>query len=120
MFFTPTYSKKRQQTFGSIRSMSFQLRLLSIMRKSRKLKIFLTLKVTGVNFNIKSNGLIGMKIESGTILQDLGILQKLLKIFTFGILTNLSLVNQKHTKVRRKEIENFGFFSIRSRDFASK
>ena len=61
-----------------------------------------------------------MKIESGTMLQDLRILQKLLKISTLNTITNLSLVNQQHAKVGGKEVENLGFFSIRLRDLASK
>ena len=61
-----------------------------------------------------------MKIESGTILQNLRIPQKLLKIFTLGTLTNLSLVNQQYAKVEKKEVENLRFFFIRLREHASK
>ncbi len=61
-----------------------------------------------------------MKIESDTMLQDLRILQKILKILNLGTLTNLSLVNQQHAKVGGKEVENWGFWSIRSRNLASK
>ena len=35
------------------------------------------LKVTGVNFSIESNGLAGMKTESGMMQQDLRISRKL-------------------------------------------
>ena len=47
-----------------------------------------------VNFNIGLNRLIKMKIKTSIILQDLKISQKLLKIFTFVLSTNLGVANQ--------------------------
>ncbi len=78
------------------------------------------LGVTRVNFNIESNGLVEIKIESGTMLQDLRIPQKLLKIITLGTLTNPSLVNQQYAKLGGKEVKNFEFFSTCLRDLVSK
>lgn len=49
------------------------------------------LKVIKVNFNIGSNKVARRKIESCMIQQDLKTLQKLLRIFTFVTLINLSL-----------------------------
>ena len=77
------------------------------------------LRVPGVNFNTKSNKLVEMKIKSGTILQESRISQKLLKIFTFVILTNPDLANQQHAKVGEKGVENLEFSStIYSKDLA--
>lgn len=69
------------------------------------------LGVTKVNFNIVSNGLVEIKIKGGMILQDLKIPQKLLKIFTFLILTNSDLTNQQYAKMREKGVENLEFSS---------
>lgn len=78
------------------------------------------LEIIKVNFNIKSNRLVRMKIKSGTILQNLKIPKKLFKIFTFNTLTNLVLVNQQYLKAGQKKIENPEFSSIiYSRDFTS-
>lgn len=49
------------------------------------------LEVIGVNFNIKLNGLIKMKIKNGMIQQDLRIPRKLFKIFTLVILKSSNL-----------------------------
>lgn len=51
-------------------------------------------------------------IENSTMLQDLRIFQRLLKIFTFDILTNLSLVNQQYIKIEGKKIKNLVFFLL--------
>lgn len=65
--------------------------------------------VTRVNFNIESNKVVEIKIENSIMTQDFRISQKLLKIFTFSILTNLVLVNRQYKKVGEKNIKNLGF-----------
>lgn len=64
------------------------------------------LKNTEINFNIRSKKLAEMKIKNNSILQDLIIIQKLIKIFTFIILINPSLENQWYTKILEKKVEN--------------
>ena len=79
------------------------------------------LEITGANFNIGSNGSLGMKTESGMMQWDLTILSKLLRIFTFVILINPSPGNLRLAKMREKEIDNQELSPIiSSRDFASK
>lgn len=75
------------------------------------------LKVIRVNLNNELNGWVEIKMDSDTILQQLRIFQKLLKIFIFLTLTNSSLVYQQHTKVRGRDIKNSEiFYIICSRD----
>ena len=62
-----------------------------------------------------------MKIESGMIQQDLTILPKLLRIFTFIILINPNLENLRLAKVKGKEVDNQKLSTIIcSRDLVSK
>lgn len=51
------------------------------------------LEVTAVNFNIKSNELVEINIESGIMLQDFRISQKLFKSFSLGTVTNPDTIN---------------------------
>lgn len=55
--------------------------------------IFQMLGATGINFNLRSNELVEIKIESDIMLQDLKILGKFVKIFTLVTSTNPDLAN---------------------------
>ena len=68
------------------------------MKKSRKLKIFLMLKVIEEKFNIGLNELAGMRTENGMMLFDLIVLQKLLRIFMLIIPISRNLKQKKITR----------------------
>lgn len=72
---------------------NFHFKLLLTIKKSRKFKIFKILKSTKENFNIRSNGLIEIKIESTIIQQHFIILQILLRIFIYTFLINTDFGN---------------------------
>ena len=67
-----------------------------MIKKRRKLKIFLILKVIKKKFNIELNGLAKMKIKNNVILLKLIILQKLLRIFIVIILISRKLKQNNH------------------------
>ncbi len=71
--------------------MSRHCQLLIIIKKSGKLKTFLMLEVIEIKYNIRLNGLAGMKTGISMILLDLIIFQKLSRIFIPIILINRNL-----------------------------
>lgn len=75
-----------------------------MVKTNEKLKKFQILRITRINLIIGTNKLIGIKIESDKILQDLRILCKLLKISTLVISTNPGLTEQQRAKVEKEEV----------------
>ena len=70
------------------------------MKKSRKLKLFLMLKIIEIKSNLGLNKLARMKTGNDMMLLDLIILQKLLKIFMFVILLNRNFKQELESQKR--------------------